>query len=450
MRSRISAFFGRGRRSDADAPSSPLAPEPASATGATTTAGDAATAGGDAATATATATTTAAAAAEKNDVDLRSSFTFVLHDSTALAYFKVFLMREYSEENVYFWEAVERFRAGLLDGHASTRALAEHIYGRYVKHGSEFDINIIASTKTQCGDMLEGRLPLPECGGTGSGSGGGSSGGGAGGSGAGGSGSGGKGSGGLLAVFDACQAGVRELMERDSYPRFMRSGLWDHYTEGTERRITGEKSHPGHATRHRAETVDGQVAAEGGVLGRGYLRRAAANSASSLAHLRESPSDHLDLGVSDSLARELSKYGREVVRFSDYVDKVNPRGKTQTRAVLVTDAAWYNLAPRTLEVRRRVPLREIVSLTYNTLPDDDHVYAELETGNDYLIASRRKMELLAVLAQEYRMVVDAPLPLKELTGHALTAFTDEIDGTVIAKSDISLIWRLLVTPRGKK
>jgi hypothetical protein len=264
---------------------------------------------------------------------------------------------------------VERFKAGSHQG-LTAREHADKIHDRYVRSGSEFDVNIIVSIKRACADMLAGKLPFPDDD--------------------------------VLHVFDVAQDAVKDLMEKDSYPRFVKSPLWTHYVDGTERRITGDKSHGGHATRHRAETVDGQVSTEEALMQRSYLKRAAANSASTVAHLRSSVYDHLDLGLAESLTRELAKYGKEHVVLSDFVDKVNNKGKTQMRIILLTNAAWYNVTPKTYEIKRRVPYSEITGVSYTLLPDDDFIYVELETGNDYLIACRNKVELITELAEIYR------------------------------------------------
>lgn len=87
--------------------------------------------------------------------------------------------------------------------------------------------------------------------------------------------------------------------------------------------------------------------------------------------------DHLCLGQKPTVLAMLQKKGEksanqgagEAVQFSDLVIKINRKGKEQSRCMLITDRAVYNLVPNDKynNVKRRIPLERIAAITKSTM-----------------------------------------------------------------------------------
>lgn len=90
----------------------------------------------------------------------------------------------------------------------------------------------------------------------------------------------------------------------------------------------------------------------------------------------EEAHDHLKLATNHAARKMLWKKGKnlpnpEVVLFSDFVVKVNRRGKRQRRVMLVTDRAIYNLVANNYgKCRRRIDLSGLLSITISKQGDE--------------------------------------------------------------------------------
>lgn len=116
----------------------------------------------------------------------RWSFSFreLLDDPVGRAHFMDFLQKEFSAENLSFWEACEELRFG---GQAQVPTLVDSVYQQFLAPGAARWINIDSRTMER---TLEG-LRQPH-----------------------------------RYVLDAAQLHIYMLMKKDSYPRFLKSDIY--------------------------------------------------------------------------------------------------------------------------------------------------------------------------------------------------------------------------------
>ncbi|XP_016071728.1 PREDICTED: regulator of G-protein signaling 11 [Miniopterus natalensis] len=112
------------------------------------------------------------------------SFRELLEDPVGRAHFMDFLRKEFSAENLSFWEACEELRHG---GQARVPALVDSVYQQFLAPGAARWVNIDSQTMER---TLEG-LRRPH-----------------------------------RYVLDAAQLHIYMLMKKDSYPRFLKSDMY--------------------------------------------------------------------------------------------------------------------------------------------------------------------------------------------------------------------------------
>jgi len=120
--------------------------------------------------------------------------------------------------------------------------------------------------------------------------------------------------------------------------------------------------------------------------------------------------DYLSLATNQSIVKILAKSNEQTVAFSDVVIKINKRNKMQERILLITESGLYNIDPGSYKVKRRIPLRDIGSISLSKLPDNFfaiHVPSEY----DYLLVSNKKTEIVTKLVENYEAAVGKPLPV---------------------------------------
>lgn len=113
------------------------------------------------------------------------SFDQLLQCKTGVLVFGEFLRSEYSEENLLFYLDCEAFKD--LPPESDRTAEAKRIYREFVAVGAPRQINIDCVTRAQVGENLSD--PGPDC-------------------------------------FERAQRNVHSLMQNDSYPRFLKSQLY--------------------------------------------------------------------------------------------------------------------------------------------------------------------------------------------------------------------------------
>jgi len=125
---------------------------------------------------------------------------------------------------------------------------------------------------------------------------------------------------------------------------------------------------------------------------------------------KEEKGDHLCLGGNHSVNRMLQKFGRnspmpERVVFSDFVIKINRRDKEQTRVMLITDKAIYNLMPNNYgNMKRRIGIEKLASITCSQTSDEFVLHVPEEY--DYRFKSAKKEKVAEILGNYFKKLVE--------------------------------------------
>lgn len=112
----------------------------------------------------------------------RESFQSLLNSKNGVAAFHAFLKTEFSEENLEFWLACEEFKK--IRSAAKLASRAQHIFDEYIRSEAPKEVNIDHETRELTKTNLQAATP---------------------------------------SCFDVAQGKTRTLMEKDSYPRFLKS-----------------------------------------------------------------------------------------------------------------------------------------------------------------------------------------------------------------------------------
>jgi len=124
--------------------------------------------------------------------------------------------------------------------------------------------------------------------------------------------------------------------------------------------------------------------------------------------------DSLGLAQNANIQKVLAKYTpkgqavTEKVCFSDYVTKINRKDKKQTRVMLITDKAIYNLLPgkdgNSGKCKRRILIEELVAVTLSTTSDEFVFHIPEEY--DYRFQSLKKNTIQGILSNLYSKLTD--------------------------------------------
>jgi len=113
--------------------------------------------------------------------------------------------------------------------------------------------------------------------------------------------------------------------------------------------------------------------------------------------------DRLSLASNADVAKMLKKNGQgtETVVFSDFVIKINKREKEQTRVILITNKATYNLKPNNYgNCQRRIAHTNLVAITASKISDEFVIHIPDEY--DYRFKSAKKDKICEVLAMVHK------------------------------------------------
>ncbi|XP_054690282.1 regulator of G-protein signaling 8 isoform X1 [Grus americana] len=125
------------------------------------------------------------------------SFDVLLSHKYGLAAFRAFLKTEFSEENLEFWLACEDFKK--TRSAAKLASKAQRIFEEFIDVQAPREVNIDFQTR----ELTRRNMQEPS-----------------------------------LTCFDQAQGKVHSLMEKDSYPRFLRSKIYTDLLSQTQRRLS--------------------------------------------------------------------------------------------------------------------------------------------------------------------------------------------------------------------
>ncbi|CAG5131038.1 unnamed protein product, partial [Candidula unifasciata] len=112
-------------------------------------------------------------------------FDRLLEDPLGVNIFTKFLEKEFSDENMRFWQVCQRFR-GLAD-QRQQQALAKDIFSRHIAARASDPVNVDSATRSHTEQLLDSPTS---------------------------------------SMFDLAQNQIERLMKLDSYPRFLKSDLY--------------------------------------------------------------------------------------------------------------------------------------------------------------------------------------------------------------------------------
>uniref|UniRef100_A0A8D2J5I2 Regulator of G-protein signaling 8 n=1 Tax=Varanus komodoensis TaxID=61221 RepID=A0A8D2J5I2_VARKO len=125
------------------------------------------------------------------------SFDVLLSHKYGVAAFRAFLKTEFSEENLEFWLACEEFKKTRSSGKLASKA--HRIFEEYIDVQAPREVNIDFQTREMTRKNIQDPSP---------------------------------------SSFDQAQGKVHSLMEKDSYPRFLRSKIYTDLLSQTQRRLS--------------------------------------------------------------------------------------------------------------------------------------------------------------------------------------------------------------------
>lgn len=141
------------------------------------------------------------------------------------------------------------------------------------------------------------------------------------------------------------------------------------------------------------------------LFGRSKLRRKASVR-------RHYVGDYLGLAGNPIITKLLCAQHKEkgTLLFSDEIDKINRKNKSQRRILLLTPTAIYNLAPGKYKCNRRIELKDVSGVSVSPLADN-FVVLQVAKEYDYVFVAERKTELLTALNDAIKTLTGQALPI---------------------------------------
>jgi hypothetical protein len=107
------------------------------------------------------------------------------------------------------------------------------------------------------------------------------------------------------------------------------------------------------------------------------------------------------------------------VLFSDYVIKINKKGKEQTRVMLITNRAIYNLMPKKYsKCKRRILISDVSAVTSSD--NSDEFVLHIPDEYDYRFKSSIKDDICLVLKEAFKGLAVTKTKQSDLKGVAIT------------------------------
>jgi len=123
---------------------------------------------------------------------------------------------------------------------------------------------------------------------------------------------------------------------------------------------------------------------------------------------REEKNDHLGCGSNPTVQKLLTRIGKmpEVVHFSDFVIKINRRGKEQPRVLAITTKGVYNLMPNNYgKCKRRIAIEKLASVTISQSSDEFALHVPEEY--DYRFKSAKKEKIGEILGRLFKRSMES-------------------------------------------
>ena len=120
-----------------------------------------------------------------------------------------------------------------------------------------------------------------------------------------------------------------------------------------------------------------------------------------------------DYKIKNNITRE------EEILFSDKVKKINKKGWSQDRNIILTDKAIYNLKKTTL--KRRIDYNTIIGITVSKVSDEFVIHCE-DIDYDYQFNSKRKKTIIEIIAKNFESLKGEELKLFEIGVDKLNTF----------------------------
>jgi len=117
------------------------------------------------------------------------------------------------------------------------------------------------------------------------------------------------------------------------------------------------------------------------------------------------PFDKLKMKNSPDCNKMLAEKGqnipeKEIVLYSNHVIKINRKGKAQTRILLITNKAIYNLIPRNIKCKRRIRIEDLASITLSTVSEEFVLH--VPSDYDYRFKSNDKENVAKVIKEAFK------------------------------------------------
>jgi len=92
------------------------------------------------------------------------------------------------------------------------------------------------------------------------------------------------------------------------------------------------------------------------------------------------------------------KFNEKKIMFADQVSKVNHKLNFQTRTLVITDIALYNIGGIISSIQRRILIKNITAISLSSMQDNFFIL-HVPTEYDYIIESKKKTEIVTVLCE---------------------------------------------------
>ena len=127
--------------------------------------------------------------------------------------------------------------------------------------------------------------------------------------------------------------------------------------------------------------------------------------------------DFLNLSNNYSIKNNVTR--DEEIQFSDEVEKINKNGWKQTRNMILTENAMYNLKKTIL--KRRIDYKTIIGITVSKNSDEFVIHCQ-DIDYDYHFVSPRKVLIIEIIAKNYVLIKEEELKLFEMEDKSLSNY----------------------------